>query len=296
MDDITEQWEQIIVKNISNRIFLVFDGLDATWDKDGWQTAQSIILGLLRAAEFTLQENHPKQIVRPIIFLRKDIFEILQFANKNQLEQNCCTHLLWNDRSLEKMLLRRINYYAQNKGIDEIVNINQLFDRNLRGNRETPFTYIMRRTMYRPRDVVAFMDETIKRARDNYKEDIFLLQSNNLLDAKEAYSNRLKNDLLDEWLTQKPELADYLEALSRLETHDFLPSELELKLKEVLNSEEIDIKEIITFLFDISVIGIYFDRNTWIYRCASNKRLRYNSNLKFRIHQGLRSVLDHNEV
>ena len=156
LERITEIFEETLLNELDTqrRIFVAFDRIDEAWDSASFDLSQRIIAGLIGAADAI--NSKFKGLLRPIIFLREDIFETLDLNDKNKLRSDCGQLLSWSKDSLARMILERVNFYALSAGEKEVGKIDEIFDREQMRQQRAPFDYIMLRTILRPRDFIKF--------------------------------------------------------------------------------------------------------------------------------------------
>ncbi|MGS1813853.1 P-loop ATPase, Sll1717 family [Klebsiella oxytoca] len=260
--------------------------------------SRRVIAGLVTAAD-SLTPKY-KGYVRPLIFLREDIFEVLSLNDSNKLREDCGELLHWSRETLMKMLLQRINYYAARNNKDLVHDVDDLFDRPEMRQRAKPSNYLMKRSMMRPRDMICLLTKTISSMRDD-KNDPFSenqsvgnkLEAEYIYHAEPSYSEWLKQEVIDEWAVQRPEIRVLLAAIqnnsSTVFTKDELLSEIQ-KIDSTYNDELIN--EHIRFLFDISLIGFKVGQSTiWRYKCFYPSQGFIDSD-EYKIHDGLIRVLN----
>ena len=235
-----------------------------------------------------------------MIFLREDIFEVLSLNDSNKLREDCGELLHWSRETLMKMLLQRINYYAARNNKDLVHDVDDLFDRPEMRQRAKPSNYLMKRSMMRPRDMICLLTKTISSMRDD-KNDPFSenqsvgnkLEAEYIYHAEPSYSEWLKQEVIDEWAVQRPEIRVLLAAIqnnsSTVFTKDELLSEIQ-KIDSTYNDELIN--EHNRFLFDITLIGFKVGQSTiWRYKCFYPSQGFIDSD-EYKIHDGLIRVLN----
>lgn len=251
------------------RVFLIFDRLDEAWTTDFVEESKSIISGLLHASEHVLQKFGGR--VRPLVFLREDIFSTFDINDRNKLREDCSESLRWTYEEIEKLVLKRINYYASVSGVEPIAVLQDIFsDKEIR-SRATPAKHIYNRTMGRPRDMVAFLGRTIKVAKEEelFHGDTGKIISKAIYNAEPGYSDYLYEELSDEWRSQKPNFHDYLATLENLRYAAITTEELNQALAaKGLVADRAEFRTVVRFLFENSIIGITVgDSKQWRYRC-----------------------------
>lgn len=283
---------------MDTKIFICFDRIDEAWDDISVDVSRKVIAGLVTAADSMTPKY--KGFVRPIIFLREDIFEVLSLNDANKLREDCGALLHWDRNSLMKLLLQRINYFANRAGEPTIADINAIFDKEEMRQRLKPINYIIKRSMMRPRDLISLMDKTIKSMRDT-KNDPFgdetevadLLEVEFIYQAEPKYSEWLRQEIIDEWAVQRPEIRVLLDAIQNNSSTNFTKEELLKELKKIDESySDEKINEHLRFLFDISIIGFKIGQSTlWKYKCFYPTQGFIDSE-EYKVHEGLTRVLN----
>lgn len=275
-------------------VFIVFDRLDEAWTSDT-QICKEIVAGLLQAAEHALSKYSGR--VRPIVFLREDIFPTLSINDKNKLRQDCSSTLLWNTEGLTSMLVKRINFYASLKVQPPINAIDELFNRKEMRNRTTPARYIFARTMMRPRDVVSYYRTISDSMKDDARDELGDFIPNNarvkldadaIYEAEPKFGEYLYEEIIDEWKTQKPEIENFLNALTNLAKATFTPEEYKEQLRlQGLTLDEVLFQNIMRFLYDNSIIGFQVgESKLWRFKSVYPSQ-SYIDSKEFRVHSGL---------
>ncbi|RXD02509.1 ATPase [Sphingomonas sp. UV9] len=280
------------------RIIISFDRIDEAWDASSFEASQRVIAGLVGASEYINAKF--KGAIRPLIFLREDIFETLDLNDKNKLRSDCGQLLAWSKDGLSRMILERVNYYAENAEEDKIVKIEDLFDKDQMRQGRAPFDHIMLRTMLRPRDFIRFFQlvklDMVER-RDNPFEsesvDENYLECAAIYNAEPAYSEWLVEELKDEWRTQYPAINDLISALQNNGKTNFNREDIEQGLRKggkvPSNSE---VTSYLKFLFDNSIIGFRVGKsNQWRYKCFFSSQGFVESEL-YKVHDGLHRGLN----
>lgn len=311
IENLSNLLEDALVECMSdNRIFLLFDRLDEAWDSASMIMCKNIITGLILTADYITSKF--KGRIRPIVFLREDIFEDLSMNDKTKLREDCGALLKWDRDSLQKMMLERINHFAAINGEEKVTDINDLFNRKEMRNRNTPFNYILRNTFLRPRDLICFINNVINSMRDSLQEyeveeddtskysemkNSKTLYAEHIYLAENKYSEWLLSELKDEWITQKPELDDYIKVIMNNGKTVLSFGDFESKIGEyVTNVDRSKVLEVLSFLFDISIIGFKVgESNIWRYKCNYVSQ-GFALKDQYKIHYGLTKGLNLTEA
>ena len=185
--------------------------------------------------------NKYNKKLRIIIFLRIDIYETLRFNDKNKIFQDNAVEIRWDDSTLEDMVMERIKQYAPtNIQLDYSLKSGCIFERKTVRHGASPFRYLLRRTFYRPRDVIVYLNKI----RDVYKESKSgLYTSKNLYEAEKEFSNSIYNELIDEWTNQKPEIDNYLVTLQSIGVQTFTSKEFYQSFKYQTGGDDTNARE-----------------------------------------------------
>lgn len=283
-------------------IYVCFDRVDEAWDEVSFQSSKKVIAGLVSAADSLTAQY--KGLIRPIVFLREDIFEVLSINDANKLREDCGQLLHWNRDSIQKLLLSRVNYYAKEFGLSPFSTLDSIFDSKEMRQRTKQFNYIMKRTMMRPRDFISFLGRIIEsmkeRMNDPFAEEKItfeVIDSNSIYGAEPGYSEWLKQEILDEWSVQNPIIKELLIALQNHSSTNFTATDLETQLKKLkidLNPQ--DVVGYLKFLFDNSIIGFRLgDSREWRFKCFYPSQ-GFISSTDYRVHEGLVRALNLKET
>ncbi len=280
------------------RTFVCFDRVDEAWDDSSVESSRPVIGGLVAAADAINAQF--KGRLRPLIFLREDIFETLSINDANKLREDCGALLHWNKKSLGAMILCRVNFFAKKHDIQPISDLDAMFDKAEMRQRAKPFNYILRRTMMRPRDLIAMLSRTVEamkeKVEDPFANDIseFLnLECDSVYVAEPGYSEWLKQELLDEWGVQQPIIRKLFQAIQSNGSTNITKA----KFLENINPIEPSVTEIsivshLKFLFDNSIIGFKLGASTeWRFKCFYQSQGFVESD-EYRIHDGLVRALN----
>jgi hypothetical protein len=280
------------------KIFICFDRVDEAWDDVSYASSRRVIAGLVSASDSITSQY--KGSLRPIVFLREDIFDVLSINDANKLREDCGALLHWSKTTLSNLMLRRINYFATLANVDLITDIDLLFDKREMRQRTKPLNYLIKRTMMRPRDLISIMGKVIQtmkeKAEDPFAENELSfekLEAESIYSAEPGYSEWLKQEILDEWSVQKPIIIKLFDALQNNASTNFTKEDLERELENLGIFLAVgDIISHIRFLFDISIIGFKLGgSNEWKFKCFYPTQGFLDSS-EYRVHEGLVRALN----
>lgn len=280
------------------RTFVCFDRVDEAWDDSSVDSSRPVIGGLVAAADAI--NSQFKNRLRPLIFLREDIFETLNINDANKLREDCGALLHWNKNSLSAMILRRVNFFAERHNIQIISDLDSIFDKEEMRQRAKPFNYILRRTMMRPRDLIAMLSRIMEamkdKAADPFVENIpnfEKLECESVYIAEPGYSEWLKQELLDEWGVQQPIIRKLFQAIQSNGSTNITKTKFLNNIHTIEPSvTETSIVNNLKFLFDNSIIGFKLGAsNEWKFKCFYPSQGFVESD-EYRVHDGLVRALN----
>jgi hypothetical protein len=232
------------------KLYILFDDLDLGWNPDD-EGQQLLLRGLFEI----MRDYAYRDRVKPLIALRTNILEGLKLRQREKYDNNILT-IRWTKPNLKKMLLLRLRKYG---GLEETDGFEKMFHTDPDPDKDT-IDYMIGRTLYRPRDLLAFCQYSISEASKAGAETIGM---EHVLAAEATYSVNRLQALSDEWKFLYPNL----NALVTLMMKISLKRKFDLfilkttELKEVL----IETKERIltaqdneTYLSDLLWIRSYF--------------------------------------
>ncbi|WP_374198843.1 P-loop ATPase, Sll1717 family [Janthinobacterium sp. UMAB-56] len=284
------------------RVFVCFDRVDEAWDEVSYEASRKVIAGLVSASDAINSQFKGK--LRPIVFLREDIFDVLSINDANKLREDCGALLNWNKKSLTSLILRRVNYFGKLHQQAQIVDLDSMFDKQAMRQGAKPSSYLLRRTMMRPRDLISLFSRTVEtmreKANDPFAEDNIefdKLECEAIYSAEPGYSEWLKQELLDEWKVQRPVIINLFHAIQNNGSTNFTQEKLSDGLQKLIG--EISLADMLThlrFLFDNSVIGFKLGASTeWRFKCFYPSQGFLESD-EYRVHEGLVRALNLKEA
>ena len=133
----------------------VFDELDLAYDPDDLNYKDRLISLLLTAYSFFQKY---RDNIKIFVFLRNDIFNILDYQDKNKIKDNMVEFLDWDSESttsklsLKSFISNRIKSNINSLSDNFERNWNEIFENNNIGKNQFKWNFIIDRTFVRPRD------------------------------------------------------------------------------------------------------------------------------------------------
>lgn len=268
------------------QIFLHFDELD-----QGLHTLKDdkrlLLTGLILSGREIRNTAKSLFSVRPVIYLRSDIWDQLVFADKNKIAQDLSHKLSWDSNSLLAMINLRIS--AKTGRDISWTDISEL--NKMRGTQEK-WNYILSRTFLRPRDVIAYLNYSIGVALDrNPAADFFI--NDDIFKARSAYSQYLKNELDEEILPHWSHWEEAMRACSAIATMTVKKDRFEAEYAARRSSvNHVESAEALEILFGYSIIGYRRGRakggTEWVFQYANDNAKWDALTSSFKVHMGLK--------
>jgi len=282
-------FEKIFLENCANyKIFICLDRLDENWLASEIAEYSKILVNLINICQFINTSSKYREKLHVLVFLRSDIYETLKFNDKNKIYQDSSIEICWNRNSLDEMLFERIKKYVPREvKLKRHKKSNSIFDMNYVRHGATPLKHILRRTFYRPRDVIVFINK-LREVHTISKTGLY--SSKDLYDAEKDYSEGLYNELIDEWANQRPDIEKYLNILQAIGAMTFKFNDyLNMFTEQYKYPGENYIVNILRFLFHNSIVGQKIQAN-WEYYCT-NPHMQIDFKKPFHVNAGLKNRL-----
>jgi hypothetical protein len=302
--DRVEILEEIIERNIDEAsYYVIFDELDEDY-KDITSPGRygeyiSLLTGLFKAVQdvksiFPSRDYH----IYPVIFLRDDIFEIMQDTDKAKWYDSII-ELEWNPDKIKNLLAFRISRAINADGptLDFNTAWHHLFSgqgiRYGKDQRKTTnsFDYITRSTQLRPRDYIRYIQACAESALAR-GDSIVLPHVIKHID--NTFSNYLRTEIEGEMHSMIPEIKQILDVVAHIRKNQFNFNEFTIQYQKAIEEEQITARSpesVLKALFLFSVIGNQpSQKNIQVFR-YQNKDARLNLNEDMCVHRGLLKAL-----
>lgn len=208
-----------LLPNTSKKFYIVIDDLDKHW------VDKKIVYDLIVALIQTIKEINNCPNIKVIISIRLNLLQLaLQKANTTGFQRekftNMFLHLYWNETELKTLLQNRIKTLYINAN-EEPITIDDILPKDPgRGGKTDGFTYIIKRSFLRPRDLISFFNKSLKYSNGNSK---ITREAINL--AEHDFSLERLNAIEDEWNENHSMLKPYFNIL-RDKRYKFNESEI----------------------------------------------------------------------
>jgi hypothetical protein len=287
--------------NPSHDYFICFDQLDLGFTASDPKYAQRLIGLLIAATDFWRAAREGEHRLSVVVFLRDDIYQMLQFEDKNKITENYASRVEWYKTggalTLMELMERRFGEVFQSQ---DTLAWDEVFDETKEmPGRQTKYLHLCDRTFLRPRDMIKFCNEVLasyKATRhDEEAQDKF--DNAAVIDARERYSEYLLNELDDEIAKHVPDYKEYLEVLKAIGSLQFAPSDFAEAWAKRPSLKGREWQRGLEELFEFSVVGYLKSggggggsKYVWRYL---DPRARFDQAADtLRVHSGFKESLD----
>lgn len=189
------------------RVHVLVDELDRGWDAS--EDAKAFVAGLFQACA-SINDFAPNLSV--YMSLRQELYDnIPELYEDAQKYRDLVETISWEEPQLLKLMANRIRYSVpQLADADDAACWEAVFAETLEYRFNKSFNYMVDRTLYRPREMIAFATEAVEAAMDR-GEDAFPIDYSSLSEAEIAYSEARAKDIAAEYRFQYPGLLSLFE-------------------------------------------------------------------------------------
>ena len=301
--DIADILEDFILDNVTSnsKYYIIFDELDEEYkdftSKEEEEEYFALITSLFKAVNETRNIFKGEGLlIYPIVFLRSDIFQRINYSDKNKWS-DYLINLEWTAEKLRRLIQTRIDVLTENKSKNfqdawkKIVMNKEVKMGKNRNSKMSSINYILKSTHNRPRDVIKYLKEASKiSARNNYTR----IGPTQIKEADASFSEYMKQEISDEIYSVLPEYKEIFSILSTIRKQTFNPKEfVDIYQDKVKNEKLIDrgAENVLKILFDFSVIGnkpSMMSKQIFKYE---NESSRFNFRENIIVHRGLYKAL-----
>ncbi len=201
LNEVIRLLESDILDDRQKKYYITIDRLDENWVND------ELRYHLIRALLETIREfNNKLSNVKIIVAVREDLLDRVfrrtrSAGYQEEKYKSLYLELIWNEDEIGELLQKRVNQLVREQYTKAAVPVRELLPGRVK--KENPLHYILRRTLYRPRDVIMFFNECIKAGENKAK-----LNQDAILKAESIYSLSRLRAIGDEWIVDYPNLLD----------------------------------------------------------------------------------------
>ena len=268
-------------------LLLHFDELDQGLSSLD-EARSRMLIGLVLASRALRREvQGTNAAVNAIVYLRSDLWDDLEFSDKNKISQTAALHLTWDSDSL----LRLVNARLQAR-LSPASSWDNVAAADLMRGSQTKWNHLLTRTFLRPRDVIRFLNAALERAKQRVDEPL-IFSNEDIVAAREPYSRYLKDELDDEILPHWHGWEEALQACSAIATITFERDQFKTEYDSRRSaSNQVSADSALEFLYRFSVIGYErrsgYGGSSWAFQYTDPEAGWDNSATRFKVHLGLK--------
>ncbi|MBA1196026.1 hypothetical protein G7011_02780 [Pseudomonas plecoglossicida] len=274
-----------------DKVLIHFDELDqgmAKFDRPRQQMLTGLILAS-RAVNRAAAQNSVK--LKSVIYLRTDLWNGINFSDKNKITTSATLDISWNEASLLSVVNSRVASLGN-------ITWDNLHDEALMRGRQRKFSYIVARSFLRPRDIISFLNILLAKAKEriNARGGQTVFTNKDIVEARREYSTYLRAELQDEIAPHWPEWEDTLKTISKIGILSFARqtfSSYYPVAASATNTRSAD--EALETLYEYSVLGAYrssgYGGKKWVFRYSEPGEAWDSSGGLFKVHLGLKEHL-----
>jgi hypothetical protein len=220
------------------RVYVLVDELDRGWDAS--EDAKAFVAGLFQACA-TINDVSPN--LRVYMSLRQELYDsIPELYEDAQKYRDLIEVIAWEEPSLLQLMANRIRYSVPElRSASDERCWTSVFSETLEYRKNKSFNYIVDRTLYRPREIIAFATQAAEAAMDGGGGS-FPIDYSVLSEAEIQYSEARARDIAAEYRFQYPGLLSVFEVFRggvyTMERETLEDTCLSLALGETPTSEE----------------------------------------------------------
>jgi hypothetical protein len=205
--------------------YILIDRLDESW------VDVSVRFKLIRGLVESLKAFRKIRDLKILVAVRSDVLERVVQETKDLTFQrekldDYFVHIKWTKPLLRQVIDSRIQSLFRKQYTQSPIGFDEIFPNNV-GNAD-PFDYMVDRTLMRPRDMIAFVNECLNEAQGNYEVTATVIKR-----AEIHFSTKRKDSLEQEWQSAYPSIKRLMNLLAS-------KKKSLLSMTELCSSSEID--------------------------------------------------------
>ena len=227
-----EALKSFIIDNIDDGdYFVIFDELDEDYRdvlnpdrRDGYF---ELLISLFKAAQNIRAEFLGISAkIRPVIFLRDDIFDLCRDVDKNKWLDRAVV-LKWDESQLRQLTKFRLSRALEISGSptepddawDKLFSVRNTKMGTSGKKAMDTFSFMISRTFLRPRDIVSYIREAAKIAAS--KDGDHRINNEIIKNATEGHSSYMRREIIDETFPVMEDISEVLDVLAKIRKQIF---------------------------------------------------------------------------
>jgi hypothetical protein len=211
LSDVVKLLEEEVFTDPQQPYFIAIDTLDENWVDD--RIKFKLIRALIEVTRSFQKIRYAKVVIALRIDLLRRVFDRTRDSGMQEEKiKGLCLDVKWSDRSLRSLLEKRINHLVRGQYSTKALVFEDVFPNHVDG--QPAFEYMLQRTLMRPRDAIAFVNECI-----GLSEGKTAINSATIKQAEVSYSQGRLTSLADEWQADYPNLLRYAKLIEGRFSH-----------------------------------------------------------------------------
>lgn len=205
LNGVIEMLSQFETNDSMKSYFILIDKLDEKW------VDENVRFRLIRALIESLRSFRKITSLKILVALRDDVIErVVQDSSDISFQrekfEDYRISIRWSKSDLRTLVDKRLNVMFKRRYTTEVVGLVDVFPLTI-GQKDT-FDWMLERTLMRPRDIIAFVNECLDAA-----DGLATVQLSSIRKAEVEYSRKRRDALLQEWQSVHPALGKILSDL-----------------------------------------------------------------------------------
>lgn len=207
LSEVIRYLDEDVFDDPQNKYFIVIDGLDENW------VDENLRYKLIRALIETTRAFQKISNVKIVIALRVDLLQTVFEATRDagfqeEKYESLMLRLKWSKEQLEELIDNRIGKLVKEQYTSRRISYKEIFPEKI--GKLTFIDFLISRTLLRPRDAIAFINECLRRSEDKNK---VIVQT--ITDSEIRYSQNRLASLEHEWMNRFPGFGKYVHILDK---------------------------------------------------------------------------------
>lgn len=192
------------------RTYILIDKLDENW------APGSVRYRLIRSLIESVKSFRSLANVKIVVAMRRDLLETVFRETRDpgfqeEKYESLFLNIKWTKGQLRELLDRRVKSLVRARYTNTSLGLSDIFPKKI--SRSDFIDYLAERTLYRPRDAIAFVNECLSRSEGKQT-----ITAATIFQAENEYSAKRLNALMFEWADHYPKLLDYFTIIERQNT------------------------------------------------------------------------------
>jgi len=274
-------------ESLAGPLVLHFDELDQGLTQLDESRSHMLIGLILAAREVRKEMKDGLMQVNPVVYLRTDLWDGIEFSDKNKISQGQALQVEWSSENL----LELVNLRLQAK-LGKSASWDKIITKNLMRGSQTKWNNILSKGFLRPRDIIHFLNTALLHSKKR-KVEPCVFENKDIVDARDKYSDYLKKELDDEILPHWKHWDEALQACSRIRTLTFNRAEFTREYNQRKSTNNIvEAEDALKLLFRFSVLGYErrsgYGGSSWVFQYKEPEVGYDNGANRFKVHLGLK--------